>query len=75
MSGQFSIFSQKLEENFENTKLPKVQGIFIKILCDICRSITTTLNVLKEMQPRVSDLQDLCGKGNLLKWKTVYLSH
>lgn len=33
----------------------------------------TAVNVMKEMQPGNSDLQDLHGKGDLDKWKTVYL--
>ena len=34
-----SIFFQRIEKHFENRELPKIQGIFSKRLCDICRSI------------------------------------
>lgn len=37
----YSIFSQRRQKQFENTKLPKIQGIFSKRLCDIWRSVTS----------------------------------
>lgn len=36
----YSIFSHRIWKPFENTKSPKIQGIFITKLCDSYRSVT-----------------------------------
>lgn len=69
----YSIFPHRIWRRFENTKFPKIQGIFIKRLCDSYRSITDSSEYIEVDAPRMLRTPGFTWEKNLEKWKTACL--